>query len=112
MVQILGQTIDPTNVGQTLFVLRDADMTLTTDQGFTKKGAFINYVVTNVVTVLKSGAFSVACIGGIYTGSNKSGDAILIATQSYATLTGVGTITIAPLSNLTADIFIVGTIVD
>jgi hypothetical protein len=116
-----------------LFILRNADMTLTTDQVFTKVGSFSKYVVTNVVASYKTGAFGVACAGGIYSAATKGGDAILAAVQSWATLTGAGTVATAVLANLiakfetatpilnlttgntgalTCDIFIYGAIVD
>lgn len=118
---------------QTLFILRAADMTLTTDQAFTKQGAFTNYVVTGVTAIRKTGALGVACAGGIYTAATKGGDAILAAVQSWATLTGASTATLATVANLiskvesatpilslttgntgtlTADIFVTGSVVD
>lgn len=116
-----------------LFVLRNADMTLTTDQAFSKVGAFTNYVVNSILAARKTGSFGVTCLGGIYSAAAKSGDAILAAAQSWASLTGAGTATIASLANiiskfetatpilslstgntgaLTADLFIYGAIVD
>ena len=127
-------TVPMAQVEQRLFVIRAADMTLTSDQAFTKAFTGTNYMVTNIFGVLKSGAFGVACIGGIFTGSAKSGDAVLAAAQSWASLSGVGTAAAAALANLlvtkvesatpnlslttgntgalTADIFIVGVVVD
>lgn len=123
----------PANEAQTLFVLRAADMTLTTDQAFTKQGTFTNYVVSNVIGIRKSGAFGVSCAGGIYSAATKGGDAILAAVQSWAGLTGALTCVQATLANLigkvetatpvlslttgntgalTADVFVVGTVVD
>lgn len=109
-------------------------MTLTTDQAFSKIGSFTNYVVDNIVTVRKTGAFGVSCLGGIYSAAAKGGDAILAATQTWAGLTGAGTSVVPAFSNLlqtkvesatpilslttgntgalTADIFICGVIVD
>jgi hypothetical protein len=119
---------------QTLFVVRGADMTLTTDQAFTKLFSGTNYIVTNVFGVRKTGAFGTACLGGIYSAASKGGDTILAATQSWAALTGAGTSVAATLANilqtkvesatpflslttgntgtLTADIFILGVVVD
>ena len=127
-------TVAPAQVEQRLFVLRSADMTLTSDQAFTKAFTGTNYIVTNIFGVLKSGAFGVACVGGIFTGAAKAGDAILAAAQSWASLSGAGTAAVAALANLlvtkvesatpnlslttgntgalTADIFIVGVVVD
>ena len=129
---VAGQT-PAANVTQNLFVIRAANMTLTTDQAFTKLFAGANYVVTGVLAVWKSGAFGVSCLGGIYTGAGKTGDILLAAATSFAPLTGARTIvslnqaTISPFSEnttpflslttgntgaLTADIFITGVVVD
>lgn len=141
-VAITGGTINgisvpslnaPANEQQTLFILRNADMTLTTDQAFSKQGTFTNYVVTNILAIRKSGAFGVTCAGGIYSAAAKGGDAILAAAQSWAGLTGAATCVAATLANLigkvestvpalsltsgntgalTADIFVLGSVVD
>jgi len=121
------------NVTQTLFIIRAANMTLTTDQVLTKVGNFTNYVVTNIVGITKSGAFGVACVGGIYSAATKGGDAILAAAQTWGGLTGVGLASISTLANiiqkqesatpilslttgntgaLTADIFVQGIVTD
>lgn len=71
---------------QLLFVLRSANMQLTTDQQFTKVFAGTNYVTTNVVAARKTGAASVACLGGVYTAASKGGDALVAATQAWVTL--------------------------
>lgn len=136
-VAITGGTINGQPVSSvvpnTLFVLRNADMTLTTDQAFTKIGTFTNYVVTGVIANRKTGALGVACAGGIYSAAAKGGDAILAAAQSWAGLTGALTAVIATVANLigkpetatpilslttgntgalTADLFVTGSIVD
>ena len=121
-------------IEQRLFVLRNADMTLTTDQPYTKLFQGTNYLITNVFAVWKTGAFGVACVGGCYTAAGKTGDIVLAATQSWSPLTGTGTAAVATLANvlqtkietatpflslttgntgaLTADLFIVGIVVD
>lgn len=78
--------IAPTNQNQLLFVLRSADMHITTDQAFTKVFGGTNYVVTNVVAARKTGACSVSCLGGLYTAASKAGDALVAATQAWTTL--------------------------
>ena len=83
-----------------LFVLRGANMAITTDQVMTKLFQGSAYVVTNIIAVWKSGAFNTACIGGCYSASAKGGDAILAATQTYNNLTGAGTVQTATLANL------------
>lgn len=132
-----GGVLMPTSATQAqqgLFVIRNADMATTADQAFTKLFAGAGYVVTGIVAVRKTGAFSVACLGGIYTAASKGGVALLSAAQSWATLTGAGaaavplvanllqtitssatpilSLTTANLAALTADIFILGAVID
>lgn len=119
---------------QSLFILRNADMTVTTDQAFARLGSFSSFIVTNVIAVRRTGAFGVACLGGIYTGASKSGSALLAAAQSWSLMTGAGSAQTAALANLlqsvaatatpflslttgntgalTADLFISGIVVD
>lgn len=92
------------NQSQMLFVLPSADMTLTSDQAFTKLFSGTNWIPTAIVARWTSGAFGVACLGGIYTGAGKTGSIIVAAAQSFATLTGAGTITTAVIA-LTANYF-------
>lgn len=128
------QSVPTGFVQQVLFVIRAADMTLATDQAFTRLMLGTNYVVTNIIGVRKTGAFGIACAGGIYTGAAKAGTVILAAAQTWAALTGAGTIQVATLANiqaavsasatpnlslttgntgaLTADIFILGVSLD
>lgn len=77
---------------QTLFIARDVDMTLTTDQAFTQVFTGTRYLVTRVLGFRKTGAYGVACLGGIYTAAAKGGVALLDATQSWADLTGALTV--------------------
>lgn len=79
------------NVQQALFVLRSANMILTTDQPFTKLFPGSKYIITGIFAKWISGAFGVACLGGIYDTAAKGGNALVPATQTWATLTGVGT---------------------
>lgn len=74
---------------QLLFALRAANMQLNTDQPFTKMFVGSLYDPFYIVANCKSGAFNTACAGGIFTGANKTGSAIVAVGQSYATLTGV-----------------------
>lgn len=77
-------------VQQLLFKLLAADMTLTTDQAFTKVFSGTNWTATKILCMRKSGAYGVGCLGGIYTAASKAGNAIVAATQSFAGLTGAG----------------------
>lgn len=134
MLRAQGGSTPAGNISQTLFVLRNANMTLATDQAFSKLFSGTSYVVSGVFAVCKTGAFGVACIGGVYTGAGKTGDALLAAAQSFAGLTAAGTVASAPLANvlqtksstatpflslttgntgaLTADLFVTGIVVD
>jgi hypothetical protein len=118
-----------------LFALRNVNMAINTDQLLKKMAAFTTYKVTQVVVVRKTGAFSVACAGGVYTAAGKAGNALVAAGQSYANLTGAGKIVDATLAAvnstdsqtsatvylslttgnsaaLTADIFVYGVVFD
>jgi len=117
-----------------LFVVRASNLQSTSDQAFTKVGQFTNYVPTVITALTVSGAASVACTGGIYTGAGKTGNALVAATQSWLGLSAVGKIvasvlaavtttdiqtatpnlslTVGSTGAATADIFIFGTILD
>lgn len=124
----------PAGAQQLLFVLRGANLAVTTDQVFTKLFGGTNYRITNVTAVRKSGAFGTAALGGIYTAASKGGTPLVAATQTFAGLTGAGKIqdctlaaviatdvqTATPILSLTtgntgaltADIFIYGVPLD
>lgn len=91
-------TISPgaptSTAGQILFVKRSADMQLNTDQIFTKLFAGTNYRITDIIAVRKTGAASVACLGGIYDAASKGGNAIVAVGQSWVTLAAA--INVAP----------------
>ena len=134
MVKAGGLSIAPNNLQQLLFVKRGADMTLTTDQAFTKIFAGTTYQIQSVSAVRKTGAFGVACIGGIYDSAAKAGNALIAAAQVWSALTGANTVQSATLAaiagtiastatpilslttgntgTLTADIFIWGVALD
>lgn len=94
------------NLQQTLFILRSANMTLTTDQSFVKVFPGTKYVVYNVVGVRVSGAFGTACLGGVYDAASKGGNALVAATQTWASMTGANTCTeaiLAAIANTTVE---------
>lgn len=120
---------------QLLFVLRNANMQSTADQLLTKLSVFDNWKATSIVAVRKTGAFSGACAGGVYTAAGKAGSPLVAAGQSYANLTGAGKIVDATLEAvnstdaqtsptvylslttgngavLTADIYVYGVVLD
>lgn len=80
--------------GQVLFVKRSADMQSTADQQFTKQFTGTNYRITDIIAVRKTGAASVACLGGIYDAPSKGGNAIVAVGQSWVTLASA--INVAP----------------
>ena len=102
MRQRQAPSIPSSNQQQALFVLRAADMTLTTDQIFTKLFTGTNYKITDISAVRKSGAFGVTCAGGIYTAASKGGSALVAAAQSWAGLSGANKIAVATLAALVA----------
>ena len=73
-----------------LFKLTAGNFQLTTDQAFTKVGTFTNYMPVKIVARVASGGASVACVGGVYTGADKAGNALVAAAQSWLGLSGAG----------------------
>lgn len=89
-----------------LFILRNANMAITTDQAFTQVGAFTSYWITSAACKRISGVYNTACLGGVYTAATKGGDALVAAGQSYAALTGANTmqaLTIAAVASTTLE---------
>lgn len=86
---VRGVSYSLNNAQQLLFVLRGANMAITTDQPFTKVFSGTLYDPVYIVVNCKSGAFNTACAGGVFTAASKGGSAIVAVGQSYATLTGV-----------------------
>jgi hypothetical protein len=82
------------NAIQLLFIMRAANMQLTSDQTFAKLFNGTLWDPFFVIANRTSGAFSSACAGGIYTAPAKGGTAIVAAAQSFSTLTGENTQTI------------------
>lgn len=69
-----------------------ANMTLTTDQLFTWLIPTPSlYIPRRILATRASGAFGVACAGGLYTGAGKTGVNVVLAVQSWAALTGANT---------------------
>lgn len=75
-----------TQQGQVLFVLRSANMQSTSDQQFTRLAAGVNYRITDIIAVRKTGAATVACAGGVYDAASKGGSAVVGVAQSWVTL--------------------------
>lgn len=130
----VGVTQAVIDANRALFRLTGANMQLTTDQQFTKQGAFTLYMPTFIVAIRRTGGTSVTCAGGIYPSASKAGTAIVAASQSWVTLTTTNKIVSATLAAVattdaqsatpyfalttgstaaaTADIYIFGTILD
>ncbi len=116
-----------------LFVIRSANMALTTDQYMTKVFTGTSYIPTMVVAKRVTGGATVACVGGIYDTAAKAGIALIPNTSDFVTLaatvpvliTGTGVNTVLPTTanailSLTtgstaaclADVFVYGAILD
>lgn len=74
-----------------LYILRGANMQLNTDQSFTKVFTGTTWDPYFVTANRVTGAFSVACAGGIFTAAGKGGSAIVAVGQTYTGLTGANT---------------------
>lgn len=96
-----GSVIPRLGQEQVVAYIKNADMTLTTDQAFTKVGGTFRYSVTRVMAITRSGAFGIACAGGIYTAATKGGTALVAAGQSWATLTGANANAVATINATT-----------
>lgn len=128
-----ASSLAPSQAEQTLFVLRSADFQLVTDQQFTKLFAGTNYQITNIIATRKTGGASVACAGGIYSAASKAGNALVAAAQNWVTLaanvnvvatlaavastalcntTPFLSLTTGSTAAITADVFIVGYVID
>lgn len=71
--------------------VRNVDMTATGDNALVwQMPVPSRYIVRRCIARRVSGAFGVACLGGLYTAASKGGSAIVAATQTYAALTGAG----------------------
>jgi hypothetical protein len=76
----------PGNAMQLIAVIRGANFQSTADQAMTRIFGGASYVVTAVVARWRTGAASVACVGGIYDTAAKAGNIICAAAQSWVTL--------------------------
>lgn len=117
-----------------LFVGRGLDFQSTADQQLTKVFGGTQFKVTDIIAVRKTGAATVACAGGVYDTAAKAGNAIVAAAQSWVTLAANVNVTasLAALVNttllssatvylslttgstaaVTADVFVVGYVID
>jgi hypothetical protein len=84
---------------QLLFKLNAANLQLTTDQPFTKLFGGTNYMPIAIIARQRSGAASVACVGGIYDGAAKSGNIVAAAATNWVTLAAAAPV-VVPVANL------------
>lgn len=77
---------NPLFVEQVLWTLTGADMDDDTDQAFTKRGTFSNFLITKIRVVNASVDLDTAA-GGIYEAAEKGGTAIVADSQAYSALT-------------------------
>lgn len=70
-----------------LYKLTNADMQSTADQAFTKVAGFTEATAISIIAMPKTGAASVACVGGIYDAVSKGGNLLLPNTASFVALT-------------------------
>jgi hypothetical protein len=87
------------NAMQLLFVLRSANLQVTTDQQFQKIFGGSAYQVSQIIARQRTGAASVLCAGGIYDAASKGGNIIAAAAQSWVTLAS-GIIVTVPVASL------------
>lgn len=96
------------NDQQLLFKLTGANMQLTTDQPFTRLFGGSNYYISLILGRQRTGAASIACLGGVYDGAAKSGNIIIAATQTWLTLAS-GIIVTGALAALTGTTLLANT---
>lgn len=86
------------NVKQLLWRLSLANMqSANVDQIFQKMFSGTTWDPTEIVAYWVSGAFNVACSGGVYSGAGKTGSAIVAVGQSYAGLGGANQHVVIPV---------------
>ena len=84
-----------------LFVGRDFDFQLTSDQALTKMFGGTSWIPTRVFAVRKTGGVTVACAGGLYSAPAKGGTAFVPAAQVWTAVTGTFGFANATLAALT-----------
>lgn len=65
-----------------------ADMATTGDKAFTFLITPTLWVPRRIISRRASGAYGVACLGGIWTGASATGSNVVLATQSFLGLAG------------------------
>lgn len=91
VTQSIGVSAGESNPYTLLFILRNANMAITSDQQFTKMFIGTLWDPAYIIVNRKTGAYNTACLGGVFSGAGKTGSAIIAVGQSYSTLTGANT---------------------
>lgn len=86
-----ANTIASNNTLQLLYILRSANLAITTDQKFTKVFTGNLWDPQFIIANWTGGAYSTSCLGGIFSAASKGGSAIVSTSQSYSNLTGATT---------------------
>src|SRR5262245_20658602 len=71
---------------QVLWAGYGLDFQSTSDQALTKCYNGSECIITDIIARHRSGGGSISCLGGVYDGSSKGGNALVAATQSWLTL--------------------------
>lgn len=81
-----GLAAQTNNGPRLLWILRGANMNVTTDQAFTPIGYFTSWMPTQIISTNASTSLTTAA-GGIYDTASKGGTAIVAAGQVYSSQT-------------------------
>jgi hypothetical protein len=102
--------LPPASMQQLLFVGRALNFQLTTDQVLSKAYGGSAYTITGIYARWRSGAASALTAGGMYDTASKGGNAVIAATQAWATLAS-GVIVSASLATLVATTLLTNTLI-
>lgn len=104
-----GAVVPQVGPHQVLFIGRNLNFALSSDQALKKVFGGRRYLIKEVVAICKSGGASGTCSGGIYTLAGKSGTQIIASTQSWLNLSATGKYVSATLPSIvTTDTFVSG----
>lgn len=90
----------PANLAQLLFSRVGVNMQSVADQLLTKQFVGTRWLASDVIAVRNTGAFSVTCLGGLYTGAGKTGDIIVAGTQTWLGLSIANSLVRAVLASV------------
>jgi len=81
-----GILAQPSNGPKLLWILKGANMNVTTDQVLAQVGYFTSFIIDKIVVTNASTSLTTAA-GGIYGAASKAAPIIVAASQTYASLT-------------------------